>query len=152
MTARRLRRGALLDVNVLIALAWPNHTHHQAAREWFDDNHRRGWATTPMTESGFVRVSSNRAAIATATSPKLAIELLVAMTALAGHEFWPDDLALVTGGLGNSDLIARHGDVTDAHLLALAERHNGAVITFDAGLRRLLGDRPAALLHEIPAP
>jgi predicted nucleic acid-binding protein len=25
----------LLDVNVLIALAWPNHVHHGIARNWF---------------------------------------------------------------------------------------------------------------------
>ena len=71
-------RTALLDVNVLIALAWPNHAHHGAAHRWFDDAGRAGWATTPFTESGFVRVSSNRAAIPTATSPALALELLTA--------------------------------------------------------------------------
>jgi predicted nucleic acid-binding protein len=25
----------LLDVNLLIALAWPNHVHHTSARAWF---------------------------------------------------------------------------------------------------------------------
>ena len=25
----------LLDVNVLIALAWPSHAHHEAAHHWF---------------------------------------------------------------------------------------------------------------------
>ena len=29
---------ALPDVNVLIALAWPNHVHHDAARSWFATN------------------------------------------------------------------------------------------------------------------
>lgn len=35
---------ALLDVNVLLALAWPNHQHHVAAHRWFHDDGRRGWA------------------------------------------------------------------------------------------------------------
>lgn len=149
MTGRRTSRCALLDVNVLIALAWPNHTLHTTARRWFDRHHRDGWATTPVTESGFVRVSSNRAAIATATSPPLAIELLTAMTGLAGHTFWSDDLMLVTGGHGETDLITSHRDVTDAHLLALAQERRGALVTFDAGVARLLGDRPAALVQTL---
>lgn len=151
MTPRRKNRLALLDVNVLVALAWPNHVHHAAAREWFNENHRNGWATTPVTESGFVRVSSNRAAIATAALPQVALELLTTMTALSGHEFWPDDVALVTGGFGNPALIVSHRDVTDSHLLALAERHGGVLVTFDAGMTRLLGARPAWLVHELGA-
>ena len=148
MTTRH--RIALLDVNVLIALAWPNHAHHAAAHRWFDVEGRTAWATTPFTESGFVRVSSNRAAIPTATSPGLALELLTAMTAMDGHEFWVDDVAMVTAGLGDARLLSRHRDVTDAHLLALAERRDGVLVTFDAHLSRLLGARPAdlvAVLH-----
>ena len=36
---------ALLDVNVLIALVWPNHVHHEAARAWFTRRRKDGWAT-----------------------------------------------------------------------------------------------------------
>ena len=140
------RRPALLDVNVLIALAWPNHVHHRAAHVWFAGAHAAGWATTPMTESGFVRVSSNRAAIVTATSPVQAIALLGAMTALQGHAFWPDDVAGVTGGIGEPALITAHRDVTDAHLLALAQRNGGTLVTFDARISRLLGTRDPELL------
>ena len=139
-------RTALLDVNVLIALAWPNHAHHGAAHRWFDGEGRTTWATTPFTESGFVRVSSNRAAIPTATSPVLALELLTAMTAIDGHEFWVDDVAMVTAGLGDARLLSKHRDVSDAHLLALAERRGGVLVTFDAHLTRLLGARPAELV------
>lgn len=149
MTTAPLRGRALLDVNVLIALAWPNHVHHRAARRWFDTYHQAGWASTPVTESGFVRVSSNRAAIATATSPEFAIELLTALTGLSGHTFWGDEVALVTGGRGSTALIGSHRDVTDAHLLAVAEQQAGVLVTFDAGIRKLLGDRPSSLLHQI---
>lgn len=140
------RRPALLDVNVLIALAWPNHVHHRAAHEWFAGAHSAGWATTPVTESGFVRVSSNRAAIPTATSPGEAIQLLAAMTALDGHCFWPDDVARVTADFGDPALITSHRNVTDAHLLALAQRHGGTLVTFDSRINRLLGSRDRELL------
>ena len=36
---------ALLDVNVLMALAWPNHVHHAPARSWFNARRKSGWAT-----------------------------------------------------------------------------------------------------------
>jgi toxin-antitoxin system PIN domain toxin len=139
-------RTALLDVNLLVALAWPNHTQHAAARHWFDSHSTQGWATTPITESGFVRVSSNRSAIPTATSPALAIEVLTAITGLDGHQFWLDDVAMVTSGLGDATLIRTHRDVTDAHLLALTQRHDGVLVTFDAHLARMLGARPAELV------
>ena len=40
----------LLDVNVLIALAWPNHLHHAVALSWFEANVESGWATCAVTE------------------------------------------------------------------------------------------------------
>ena len=143
-------RVALLDVNVLVALAWPNHVHHRAARTWFDGHHRRGWATTPITESGFVRVSSNRAVIPTTTTPTIAVEVLAAMTALDGHQFWADDLSGVTGGFGDVMLVRSHREVTDAHLLALAEGRGGRLLTFDTRMTRLLGDRDPGLIA-VPA-
>lgn len=146
MTPRRPSRVGLLDVNLLIALAWPNHTHHDRARDWFRRHHRNGWATTPFTEAGFVRVSSNRAAVETATTPHLALQLLARMTAIAGHRFWVDDLTLVTGASGDSELITSYPDVTDAHLLAIAERHHGRLVTLDARIARLVGDRDPAVL------
>ena len=141
-------RIALLDVNVLVALAWPNHVHHQAAHAWFDGEHRSGWATTPVTECGFVRVSCNRAAIAVATSPPDAVAVLSAMRALPGHVFWADDVPLV-GPEPHS--MRSHADVTDVHLIALAQRHDGVVVTFDRGLRNLAGSRAADLVRVLAA-
>jgi len=45
----------LLDVNVLMALLWENHEHHQVARPWF--RQIPDFATSPVTQLGFVRVS-----------------------------------------------------------------------------------------------
>lgn len=138
--------AALLDVNILIALAWPNHVHHRAAHGWFAKHHRSGWATTPITEAGFVRVSSNRSAITTATTPAIARQVLTSMTRQAGHAFWPDDVALVVGTEAEAGVIRTHRDVTDAHLIALAQRHQGRLVSFDVGLGRLLAGRDPQLL------
>jgi uncharacterized protein len=35
----------LLDLNLLIALAWPSHVHHPQAHAWFADRAPSGWAT-----------------------------------------------------------------------------------------------------------
>ena len=79
----------LLDVNVLVALAWPNHIFHKAAREWFSSVHQAGWATCPITQSGFVRVSSNPRVIPEARSPAEAIGLKnVAVIRMSVHGFW----------------------------------------------------------------
>ena len=84
----------LPDVNVLVALAWPNHVLHGRARAWFEKGHRKGWATCPVTESGFVRVSANRRVMPIATTPQRAIELLRRMTGLDGHTFWTDETSI----------------------------------------------------------
>lgn len=42
-------KAALLDINVLLALAWPSHQHHAAAHGWFARESRHGWATCAFT-------------------------------------------------------------------------------------------------------
>jgi predicted nucleic acid-binding protein len=54
-----VRRTALLDVNVLVALFDPDHVHHEIAHDWFAEEGRDGWSTCPLTEAGFIRVLSN---------------------------------------------------------------------------------------------
>jgi len=50
----------LLDVNVLIALCDPVHPHHSAARRFLATGPiRDGWATCPLVENGFLRISEN---------------------------------------------------------------------------------------------
>jgi hypothetical protein len=121
----------LLDVNVLVALAWPNHVHHAAALAWFDEVGRAGFATCPVTQSGFVRVSSNKRAIPDARSPREAREILRRITALPGHVFWPDDIEIASNQHIAWERLGSHAQVTDAHLLALAIRHGGRLATFD---------------------
>ena len=69
---------ALLDINVLVALAWPNHEHHDISHRWFAAHAAAGWATCPLIQCGFVRISSNPKIIANAVKPDDAIALLTA--------------------------------------------------------------------------
>jgi len=133
--------AALLDVNVLIALAWPNHVHHRVARLWFGRRAADGWATCPLTQSGFVRVSSNRKVIGDAKTPAEARQLLRRIVALPGHEFWPDDIAIADSDLIDDTVVVGYRQITDAHLLALAIRRSGRLATLDRGLRDLVPRR-----------
>ncbi|HZT67193.1 MAG TPA: TA system VapC family ribonuclease toxin [Acidimicrobiales bacterium] len=143
----------LLDVNLLVALAWPNHVHHRRARTWFRGRGERPWATTPVTESGFVRVSSNPAAIPTAVTPIEALALLDRLRAVPGHAFLADDLELVFGVTHVEPAhVVTHRMVTDAHLLALARRHGGRLATLDEGIVALAGERPDDVLIIPPQP
>jgi uncharacterized protein len=133
---------ALLDVNVLIALAWPNHVHHGAAHRWFEASSSAGWATTPVTELGFVRVSSNKNVIPGAATPGAALGVLRALCSLPGHEFWSDSARLVEPPFP-IDRLGTHKQLTDVHLVALAATRKGTLVTFDRGVPNALhpGDR-----------
>jgi uncharacterized protein len=140
-------------VNVLVALAWPNHVHHETAHRWFAARQRtkEGWATCPITQSGFVRVSSNARVVPQARSPLEAIQLLERMVALPGHEFWTDDVSIVSSKHVAREKLMGHGQVTDAHLLALAITRHGVLATFDAGVAEIVPDsaRAAKAVHVI---
>lgn len=111
---RRRPKGqpVLLDVNVLVALAWPNHVHHSAAHAWFDQVGRAGFATCSVTQSGFVRVSSNRRAIPDARSPREAREILRRITDLPGHAFWTDDTEIASSEHIAWERLGSHAQVT----------------------------------------
>ena len=116
----------LLDSNVLIALATPEHSLNAGAAAWFLKGHR--FATCPITQGALFRFHLRAGAGATAKSAKL---LLESISALPRHEFWPDDVSFlempVTG-------IAGHRQVTDAYLVLLARKHGGSVATMDPAL------------------
>jgi len=132
--------AGLLDVNVLIALAWPSHIHHEKAHTWMSKNLSKGWATCPITQCGFVRISSNPKIIPEAVSPIEAVALLEQFTEQPGHVFWPNILPLQHEAIP-LDLVAGYKQVTDAYLLGLAVHHGGKLITFDAGVASLLPPR-----------
>ncbi len=132
---------SLPDVNVLVALAWPNHVHHRPARAWFRAEPAHVWATTPITELGFVRVSSNARAVPGARSPREALSVLERLCSRGEHEFWRDDTRLLGTDVRR---LASYRQTTDAHLLTLASRRGGRLVTFDRGLLELAGSAASA--------
>jgi predicted nucleic acid-binding protein len=116
----------LLDSNVLIALATPEHSLNARAAAWFRKGRR--FATCPITQGALVRFHLRAGVDATAESAKL---LLESISLLPQHEFWPDDasyLDMPTAG------IIGHRQVTDAYLVLLAGRHGGSLATMDRAL------------------
>jgi toxin-antitoxin system PIN domain toxin len=128
---------SLLDVNMLIALAWPSHVHHQIAQEWFSANAPKGWATCPLTQCAFVRISSNPKIIPEAVAPKEALALLNKIVDLKNHTFWKNNISILDKTIPAS-LLMGHRQVTDAYLLGLAIQHGGRLVSFDGGLSALL--------------
>jgi hypothetical protein len=121
-------------------LAWPNHVHHRRAISWFQRVRDEGWATCPLTESGFVRVSSNARVIPDARPPVDAIALLRRMREVPGHVFWPDDVSPADEEAGAFSRVVGYRQVTDAHLLTLAARNGARLATFDRGVGELMPD------------
>ncbi len=105
--------------------------HHAAVRAWFAASASAGWWTCPLTESGFVRVSSNPKVLAHAIGVEQAREVLRALRHQEGHGFLHDDVSLADPDIPP---LLGHRQVTDAHLLALARRHDTRLLTFDAAM------------------
>ena len=138
-------KSALLDVNVLLALAWPNHQHHAQAQAWFAANADLGWATCALTQVGFVRLSSNPAFTPNSVSPRNAAALLGQWTAHSGHQFLEsppaDESPIFANAIG-------HQQVTDAWLVEVARRSKGSLVTLDK--RAAAHDMTRGLVEIIP--
>ena len=137
---------SLLDVNALVALAWDSHVHHTRMRAWFAANGTDEWASCPVTESGFVRVSSNPKVLPSPIGVAAARGVLAALRAAGRHRFLTDDVSLTDPDVPR---IVGHRQVTDAHLLALARRHGVRLVTFDSALLALAEGRDVELLSAL---
>jgi len=126
-----------------VALAWDSHIHHQAVRAWFAANSADGWATCPVTESGFVRVSSNPKVLPSFIDVAAARRVLSGLRAVGVHRFLADDVSPTDPDVPT---IIGHRQVTDAQLLTLARRHSTRLVTFDAGIAALAEGSDVELL------
>jgi len=124
----------LLDANVLVALAWPEHQAHERVGRWFARHSRSGWATCPFTQSALVRVLSNPAFSPRALTPRNALGVLEANVKLPGHHFFPDAITLIEAVRRVDRRLTGHGQVTDAYLLGLAIHHRSRLATLDEGI------------------
>ena len=106
--------------------------HHESHR-WLADVAR--YATTPVTESGLLRILLNPSVTGQAVMPEQALAVLVGIRADSRAEFLVDDSSLANANVDTTGL-AGHKQVTDWHLLNLAARHDGVLVTFDRRMAR----------------
>jgi len=99
-----------------------------------------------VTESGFVRVSSNPKVLASAISVEQARAVLRTLRRHEGHRFLCDDVSLADPEI--PPLIG-HRQVTDAHLLTLARRHDTRLVTFDTAAAALARGEEVELLSAL---
>jgi len=125
----------LPDVNVLIALVWPNHLFHEVARIRME-RERGKWATCVVTQLGFVRLSCNAAVLPTAVSARQAVDFLTELTADRSHVFLEGG-SLPSCRSGIWDAVRGPKQVADAWLLSIAHRHDATLVTFDTKLSGL---------------
>jgi toxin-antitoxin system PIN domain toxin len=127
----------LLDINVLLALAWPQHIHHNRVTRWMVVQKSKGEisvATCPITQLGFVRISMNlKGYAADFQSATGLLDQLVKRKEFQ-HSFWEDNLPLSSLG-HRAQPDPGPSQLTDVYLAALAESRQGTFTTLDAGVK-----------------
>jgi hypothetical protein len=116
--------GWLLDVNVLLGCGWKTHADHPELLGWLLQGN--DWATCPITESGFMRISMTTAYQATFDDAR---KSLATLRTLRGHRFLSDDTEASL-----LPVLSSYKDTTDAHLVTLAQRHGLKLATLDGTL------------------
>lgn len=133
---------AFLDVNVLIALLDGSHLHHSLVTHWLASHIDEGWASSPITQNGCIRILSQPSYPNAVPAAQVAKRLTEA-TQHPSHAFWADSISLLHPGCLVWERILSSRHVTDAYLLALAVQQGGRFVTLDRGI--LLGAVSGAL-------
>jgi hypothetical protein len=100
---------------------------------------RKSWSICPLTEAGFVQLTTNPAFRPGPRTLKQAIAILQALKGHPDHLYWGIDESWVTLTVPFADRIFGHQQVTDAYLLGLAIKEDGVLVTFDRGLKYMAG-------------
>lgn len=124
---------ALLDVNVLIALLDGSHIHHRPVTDWLASHIDEGWASSPITQNGCIRILSQPSYPNHVPAAQVANRLAEA-TRQPFHAFWADSISLLQPGYLMWERILSSRHVTDAYLLALAVQQGGRFVTLDRGI------------------
>jgi predicted nucleic acid-binding protein len=115
----------LLDVNILLAAIWDNHPLHERA---FEGIKGKTIAVCPLTELGFIRISTNPKATINAPMNKTR-ELLQRFIEERKADRIPDDLPALEAKAAKTD------EVTDSYLAELAARHEMRFATMDSRIK-----------------
>lgn len=132
----------LLDVNALLALGWVEHEAHAVVTARLSRPDVR-WVTCPITQLGFVRLSSTAGIFSRTLSPAQAVVALRALCADAQHDFVAEHPSVT-----DCDFTALTGprQTTDAYLLALARHHALVLLTLDQRLANSTVEGPMECL------
>lgn len=126
---------ALLDINVLIALLDGSHMHHDLVTDWVARNIDAGWASSPLTQNGCIRILS-QPAYPNPVPAALVADRLAEATRHPSHAFWADSISLLDPGRLDWSKVLGSRQVTDVYLLALAVKQDGRFVTLDRGIPR----------------
>lgn len=130
-----MTRLVLLDVNVLLALSWDQHVHHYEAHERFATVD--SWCTTPITETGLVRLLLTEAVVGRVVRGREAQDQLRALRAVDGWSWLADDTSPATWTVASDSLRGRR-QATDLQLVNVAADNDAVLATFDVGIPRSL--------------
>ena len=125
----------LPDVNVLFALVQPSHAAHTLAWSWFDDT--AGFAMTPITELGLLRLSMNPKVMGQQITFADAVASLSSLRDDPRSCFVADDSSLTDASI-SLQALQGYRQVTDLHLVNLAARHKMVLTTLDRSLQQSL--------------
>jgi len=114
----------LMDVNLLLAAIWENHSQHERAFRWLEG---KELAVCPLTELGFIRISTNPKVI-NASMAKTRV-LLKNFLDDRAVERLSDDVPALDSKPQKSE------QVTDSYLATLADRHGMKLATLDGNIK-----------------
>ena len=134
----------LPDVNVLIAALHPSHQFHNRALSWLESGIK--FATTPITETGFLRLSVNPAVTGNQIEVSDALASLRTLQADRNWRFWPDTSSLVAPMI-NIDAMIGAKQITDFQLVNLAAVNHGKLVTFDGRIPKALNSADRNLVQ-----
>lgn len=143
----------LVDINILVAAARPDHAQHLIAQKWMSDflvnvPAEDSLLLTMPVVAGFVRLVTNPRVFKIPTTPSDALDCIKKLLEYPRVRWaqksaeWDSFQALV------SDKNLAGNDIPDAWLASLALSLGEPFVTFDKGFRQLL---PRSLLVLLPS-
>jgi toxin-antitoxin system PIN domain toxin len=138
----------LLDVNVLIALCDELHAHHRDAHRWFTSEGNQSWATCPLTENAFIRITSKPSYPRSTGSVTEQLKVLRELCQIPGHQFWPDEVSLLRQEIWSNMDLTNPADLTDLYLIALAIKRGAKFATLEHTIpaHRIRGGKEALFI------
>lgn len=133
MAEDRVEGDWLPDVNVLVALTNPSHLHHRQAHAWLASVDT--FATTPVTETGLMRLLLNPAVTGQPVTGARAVAIVHAIRGQPRAAFLPDSSSLADPGVDLAGLAGRQ-QVNDLHLVNLAAASGRVLATLTGRDRR----------------